>query len=47
MHSNEGMCDNNWHTTKILREGPKVILQIDNDSPSTGIFFKLVFLFKL
>jgi hypothetical protein len=39
MFSNEGLCDNNWHTIKVLREGPRLILQVDNDEPVTGIKF--------
>lgn len=37
MYSNEGLCDNKWHTIKILREGSKLILQVDNDEPATGM----------
>lgn len=46
MFSNEGLCDNNWHTIKVLREGPRLILQIDNDEPVTGIsnFFQKIML---
>ena len=38
MYSNEGLCDNKWHTLKILREGSRLILQVDNDEPATGIY---------
>ena len=45
MASNEGMCDNNWHTIKVMREGPRIILQIDNDMPSTGKYKKFFILY--
>ncbi|RMZ95079.1 neurexin-1a-like isoform X4, partial [Brachionus plicatilis] len=30
------LCDNEWHTVKISREGNRVILQVDNDEPATS-----------
>ncbi len=46
MFSNEGLCDDSWHTIKVLREGPRLILQIDNDEPVTGNYLSF-FLFCL
>jgi leucine-rich repeat transmembrane neuronal protein 1/2 len=34
--SNEELSVNEWHTIKILREGVRLILQIDSDEPITG-----------
>jgi hypothetical protein len=36
LFSSEGLCDNKWHTIKILRESNRIILQVDNDEPATG-----------
>lgn len=41
MFSNEALCDDKWHTIKVLREGTRLILQVDNDEPATGMFFFL------
>ena len=32
----DGFCDNEWHMIKIVREGTRVILQVDNDEPATS-----------
>ena len=32
------MNDNQWHTIKILREGLRIIFQVDNNEPSTGMY---------
>lgn len=39
MYSKEGLADNKWHTIKVLREGARLILQIDNDEPATGKYY--------
>ena len=41
----ENLNDNNWHTMKILREGTRLILQVDNEDPVTGrcFFFSMKF----
>jgi hypothetical protein len=36
MFSSEDLCDDEWHTVKLMREGPRVVLQVDNDVPTTG-----------
>jgi hypothetical protein len=30
------MNDNRWHTIKVLREGLRLIFQVDFNEPSTG-----------
>jgi hypothetical protein len=41
LRSSKGLNDNCWHTIKILREGPRIILQVNNDEAITGriVFF--------
>ncbi len=36
LYSKEGMNDNRWHTIKVLREGLRLIFQVDFNEPSTG-----------
>lgn len=38
MFSNDGLCDDKWHTIKIVREGARLILQVDNGEPATGTY---------
>jgi hypothetical protein len=41
MVSSEGFNDGKWHTIKVIREGARLILQVDYDEPATGSSFSL------
>jgi hypothetical protein len=40
LFSRQGMNDNQWHTIKVLREGHRIIFQVDSHESSTGIYLK-------
>ena len=40
VYSNGGLCDNKWHTLKILREGARLVMQVDDDDSATGTLTK-------
>lgn len=41
LYSRQGMNDNQWHTVKILREGHRIIFQVDSHEPSTGMIYSI------
>ena len=47
LFSKERMNDNQWHTIKIMREGIRLIFQVDINEPSTGILILIDFILSI